>query len=46
MDNSGAAAISVAVHTGAKRVILLGFDMSLGDIKTSIGTMFMKEVLL
>jgi len=31
--NSGAAAISVAVHTGAKRVILLGFDMSLGDIK-------------
>jgi hypothetical protein len=27
--NSGAAAISVAVHTGAKRIILLGFDMKL-----------------
>jgi hypothetical protein len=27
--NSGAAAISVAVHTGAKRIILLGFDMRL-----------------
>ena len=25
--NSGAAAISVAAHTGAKRIILLGFDM-------------------
>ena len=28
--NSGAAAISVAVHTGVKRIILLGFDMKLG----------------
>ena len=27
--NSGAAAISIAVHAGAKRVILLGFDMKL-----------------
>lgn len=27
--NSGAAAISLAVHTGAKRIFLLGFDMSL-----------------
>jgi hypothetical protein len=27
--NSGAAAISVAVHTGAKRIFLLGFDMRL-----------------
>jgi hypothetical protein len=27
--NSGAAAISIAVHTGAKRIILLGFDMKL-----------------
>jgi len=27
--NSGAAAISLAVHTGAKRIILLGFDMKL-----------------
>jgi hypothetical protein len=29
--NSGAAAISVAVNAGAKRVILLGFDMKLGE---------------
>jgi len=29
--NSGAAAISVAVHAGAKRVILLGFDMKVSD---------------
>jgi len=29
--NSGAAAISIAVHAGAKRVILLGFDMKLND---------------
>ena len=29
--NSGAAAISTAVHTGAKRIILLGFDMCLGE---------------
>ena len=29
--NSGAAAISVAIHTGATRIILLGFDMSLGE---------------
>lgn len=28
-SNSGAAAISVAAHTGAKRIILLGFDMTL-----------------
>ena len=28
-NNSGAAAINVAVHTGAKRIILLGFDMKL-----------------
>jgi hypothetical protein len=27
--NSGAAAISLAVHTGVKRIILLGFDMKL-----------------
>jgi hypothetical protein len=27
--NSGAAAISLAIHAGAKRVILLGFDMKL-----------------
>lgn len=31
--NSGAAAISVAAHTGAKRIILLGFDMKLSDAK-------------
>ena len=32
--NSGAAAISIAVHTGAKRIILLGFDMKLdADMK-------------
>ena len=30
-NNSGAAAISVAVHTGAKRIILLGFDMKLDE---------------
>jgi hypothetical protein len=28
-SNSGAAAISLAVHTGANRIILLGFDMTL-----------------
>jgi hypothetical protein len=28
--NSGAAAINMAVHAGAKRIILLGFDMKLG----------------
>lgn len=27
--NSGAAAISLAVHTGVKRIVLIGFDMSL-----------------
>lgn len=27
--NSGAAAISIAVHTGAKRILLLGFDMKM-----------------
>lgn len=31
--NTGAAAISIAVHTGAKRIILLGFDMKIGDNK-------------
>ena len=31
--NSGAAAISVAAWTGAKRIILLGFDMKLTDSK-------------
>ncbi len=30
-SNSGAAAISIAAHTGAKRIILLGFDMTLGE---------------
>lgn len=29
--SSGAAAISTAVHTGVKRIILLGFDMTLGE---------------
>lgn len=29
-QNSGSAAISVAVHSGAKRIFLLGFDMKLG----------------
>jgi len=29
--NSGAAAISLAAHTGAKRIILVGFDMNLGE---------------
>jgi hypothetical protein len=28
-NNSGAASINVAVHTGAKRIILVGFDMKL-----------------
>lgn len=31
--NSGAAAISIAAHTGAKRIILLGFDMKLSPEK-------------
>lgn len=30
-NNSGAAAISVAAHAGAKRIILLGFDMKLNS---------------
>jgi hypothetical protein len=30
-SNSGAAAISLAVHFGVKRIILLGFDMCLDD---------------
>ena len=30
-NNTGAAAISVAAHTGAKRIFLLGFDMKLGS---------------
>lgn len=29
--NSGAAAISIAVHAGARRIILLGFDMRLNN---------------
>jgi hypothetical protein len=32
-SNSGAAAISVAANIGAKRIILLGFDMKLSDSK-------------
>jgi hypothetical protein len=28
-NNSGAAAINLAVHTGVKKIILLGFDMKL-----------------
>jgi hypothetical protein len=31
--NSGAAAISLAAHLGAKKIYLLGFDMKLGDNK-------------
>ena len=31
--NSGAAAINVAVHTGAHRIFLLGFDMKMGKNK-------------
>jgi hypothetical protein len=34
-DNSGAAAISLAAHLGVCRIILLGFDMSLGVNNTS-----------
>ncbi len=30
-ENSGAAAISLAAHSGAKRIILLGFDMKLNS---------------
>lgn len=33
-SNSGAAAISVAAHAGAKRIILLGFDMKQGVDKS------------
>jgi hypothetical protein len=32
-NNSGSAAISIAVHAGAKRIFLLGFDMKLGTDK-------------
>ena len=31
--NSGAAAISIAANAGAKRIMLLGFDMKLDDVK-------------
>jgi len=31
--NSGAAAISIAAHAGARRIILLGFDMKLNETK-------------
>jgi hypothetical protein len=31
--NSGAAAISLAVHTGASKIILLGFDMNVNEDK-------------
>jgi hypothetical protein len=31
-SNSGASAISIAVHAGAKRIYLLGFDMKLNEI--------------
>jgi len=34
-SNSGAAAINLAVHFGAKRIFLLGFDMQLDDNKVS-----------
>lgn len=34
-SNSGAAAISLAVHFGAKRIILLGFDMQLDNNNVS-----------
>ncbi len=34
-NNSGAAAISLAAHFGVKRIILLGFDMSLDGAKVS-----------
>jgi len=34
-SNSGAAAISLAAHLGVKRIILLGFDMSLDGHKVS-----------
>lgn len=32
-QNSGAAAISIARHTGAKQIVLLGFDMKLNESK-------------
>ena len=32
-NNSGAATINLAVHMGAKRIILLGFDMKLDEEK-------------
>ena len=32
-ENSGSAAVNVAVHTGAKRIFLLGFDMKLSENK-------------
>jgi len=32
-NNSGASAINIAYHFGAKRVVLLGFDMCLSDKK-------------
>lgn len=34
-NNSGAAAISLAAHFGVKRVVLLGFDMRLGEDNSS-----------
>jgi hypothetical protein len=35
-DNSGAASISMAAHFGVKRIILLGFDMRIEDIKSGL----------
>jgi len=33
-ENSGAAAISIAAHTGVKRIVLVGFDMTLNTSNT------------
>lgn len=43
-QNSGAAAISLAVHLGAKRIILVGFDMTLGiDGKKHFHTVYSRR---
>ena len=41
--NSGAAAINIAVHTGAKRIILVGFDMALDENQNQHWHSFYKQ---
>lgn len=42
-QNSGAASISLAAHTGAKRIFLLGFDMTLNNNEQHWHTLYKKD---